>query len=416
MKTLAQAFGENLMNRKLPPLILAGSLLFLGMAACALLPALTPGAPGDSGALYTQAAQTISAQLTQSAVITPDFPATDTTAPPTATSEADAPTDTAVPTDTPTATPTATATATNTPTPTPVPPTATPTPIPCNWAQFVEDLSVKDGTVFTPDSIFTKTWRLKNIGTCTWTGDYSLIFAGGDRMDAPRAISFSESVRPGETVDLSVELMAPGEEGRYRSYWQLADDAGNPFGIGSDAEDAFWAEIKVVKPDKYAYDFMASYCEAQWRSDAGRLECPGDQGDKDGFAVLLDNPVVEVNRLENETALWTRPEDVRDGWIRGEYPEFKVAEGMHFKGVVGCLDESPECDVIFQLNYRIGDGDLKNLWETREVYDDAYTKVDVDLSDLAGEKVHFVLTVLANGSPKNDNAFWLVPRIVDTTK
>ena len=157
------------MNRKLPLLTLAGSLLFLAMAACALLPAITPNAPGDSGALYTQAAQTISVQLTQNAQ---GAAATSTAAPPVVT---DVP-PSAVPTDTapPTATPTATTAPTNTPvppTPTPVPPTATPTPIPCNWAQFVEDVSVKDGTVFTPDSLFTKTWRLKNIGTCTWTDD-----------------------------------------------------------------------------------------------------------------------------------------------------------------------------------------------------------------------------------------------------
>jgi hypothetical protein len=77
------------------------------------------------------------------------------------------------------------------------------------------------------------------------------------------------------------------------------------------------------------------------------------------------------------------------------------------------MDETPECDVIFQLNYRIGDGEVQTLWETREVYDDAFTRVEVDLSSLEGEEVQLILTVLANGSPEDDVVFWLVPRIVE---
>ena len=39
----------------------------------------------------------------------------------------------------------------------------------------------------------------------------------------------------------------------------------------------------------------------------------------------------------------------------------------------GCLNDAPKCDVIFQLNYRIGDGDLQTFWEQREVYDGNFT-------------------------------------------
>ncbi|HGJ66308.1 TPA: hypothetical protein ENS27_13160, partial [bacterium] len=46
----------------------------------------------------------------------------------------------------------------------------------CNWAGFVADVTVPDGTSFAPGAAFIKTWRLKNIGTCTWTGKYGLSF------------------------------------------------------------------------------------------------------------------------------------------------------------------------------------------------------------------------------------------------
>src|SRR5512143_3278895 len=39
----------------------------------------------------------------------------------------------------------------------------------CDWAQFVADVTVPDGTSYAPGTTFTKTWRLKNIGSCTWT-------------------------------------------------------------------------------------------------------------------------------------------------------------------------------------------------------------------------------------------------------
>ena len=39
----------------------------------------------------------------------------------------------------------------------------------CNWAQFVADVTVPDGTSYAPSTAFKKTWRLKNIGTCIWS-------------------------------------------------------------------------------------------------------------------------------------------------------------------------------------------------------------------------------------------------------
>ncbi len=172
-------------------------------------------------------------------------------------------------------------------------------------------------------------------------------------------------------------------------------------------------EIRVYDPDKYSLDFGSRYCEAEWHSDGGHLPCPGEKDDKNGFVIFVDNPVIEIERLENDHALWVHPAVTKDGFIRGRYPEFEVKDTSRFKTFVGCMDSSPKCDVIFQLRYQIGDGEVVTFWEQREAYDDAFTRVDLDLSSLAGQKVHFILTVLANGPSKEDNAFWLVPRIVD---
>jgi len=378
-------------------------LLALGVV-CGVIYFLRPAqtaTPAGPDALYTQAAQTFVAQLTQTAII---LPPTLTGVPPSSTPLS---TNTAL---VPTATPSNTAIP---PTQTSPPPTLTPTPQPCLWAKFVEDVTVKDGTVFPPNAAFEKIWRLRNIGTCSWTRDYQLVFVSGERMSGPRSVAIDEVVDPGETVDVSVDLISPDSPGSFRGFWQLSTPSGQLFGIGSNAKDSFWVEINVLADDKYPLDFALSYCSARWRSDAGTLSCPGEVGDDDGFVILLDNPVIEDGRLENEPALWTNPENTNDGFISGEYPEIKVESDYRFQAVVGCLDDAKKCNVIFQVRYRIGDGDPVTLWETHEVYDDYFTKVDLDLSSLAGQKVKFILRVSANGSPSEDEAFWLAPRITD---
>src|SRR6202142_1331413 len=117
----------------------------------------------------------------------------------------------------------------------------------CNWAQFVADATVPDGTTFAPSATFTKTWRLENIGNCTWTTSYALVFSSGSAMGAPQsaAVNFPSSVAPGQTVDLSVPLTAPTTSGQYIGYWKLRDGSGNLFGIGWDANRSFWVEINV---------------------------------------------------------------------------------------------------------------------------------------------------------------------------
>src|SRR5512145_1793119 len=57
-------------------------------------------------------------------------------------------------------------------------------------AQFIADVTVPDGTRFDPGATFKKTWRLKNIGTCTWTTSYSLVFDSGEKMGAASSITF----------------------------------------------------------------------------------------------------------------------------------------------------------------------------------------------------------------------------------
>lgn len=135
----------------------------------------------------------------------------------------------ATPLPTATAIPTAAPTATPLPTTTPLPAPSS-TPCPGNDADFVTDVTIPDGTFIQPGEQFVKTWRLRNSGSCSWAGDYSLAFNEGAPMAAPNQVKLAQEVKPGETVDVSVTFNAPAEPGLVTSRWQMQDAQGTRFG------------------------------------------------------------------------------------------------------------------------------------------------------------------------------------------
>ncbi len=407
-------------------------LLVAMLLLSACLPSSQPDtAPLNESTVSALAAATLSVVRTEEAR---NATATNTPVPPTETliptatpTETLAPSSTPRPTNTPipSFTPLPSATPTNTPGPatiTALPSGGTggtsgggggvaPTSAPCNWAQFVLDVTVPDGTKFSPGAYFTKIWRVKNIGSCTWNTKYTLVYDDGAELDGS-TIKMPESVSPGETVDLAVNMQAPDKTGKYTGYWMLKSNSNVRFGIGSSTKNPLTVKIEVKdSAQNIVYDFVANYCAADWQNKTTDLPCPGTKGDEDGFVIRLDNPALE-NRNENEPALETFPEDITDGLIQGTYPEIEIKSGDRFLADVGCLKDNKKCDVLFQLKYTIDDGAEVNFGRWNESYDGSITRIDMDLSGLAGKKVRFILIVKANGSPSGDAAFWLVPKII----
>jgi len=187
------------------------SLLF-GVSACNLPSRATPTQGVDVA--LTSAAQTVAVNMTQAAILNPP------TIPPTSTLVF--------------VTPSLAIATTRAPAATAPPPTQS-----CDVAQFVDDITIPDGTVLKPDETFTKTWRLKNTGTCTWTTSYVIVFSNGDSLGGPATQSLTGNVNPGQSVDISVNLKAPGTPGSYRGHWKLRNGSGLLFA-------QFYVDIKVV--------------------------------------------------------------------------------------------------------------------------------------------------------------------------
>ncbi|HSM71624.1 MAG TPA: NBR1-Ig-like domain-containing protein, partial [Anaerolineales bacterium] len=200
-------------------LILAGVAILLFTACSPLLQ--VDNSDTDSYDIYTQSALTVEAMMTDSALAV---------ASPTPTLEI-------LPTQTATQTPIPSMTVTASPTWAPTQTTY------CDWVAFVKDVTIPDKSTWIQGTSLTKTWRLKNRGSCTWTSSYSLVFSHGAQMGAPTVVSLPGNVRPGETVDVSVNLTVPETPGHYLGYWMLKSTAGVLFGYGESANKPFYIDL-----------------------------------------------------------------------------------------------------------------------------------------------------------------------------
>lgn len=110
---------------------------------------------------------------------------------------------------------------------------------------FIMDVTIPDNSEIEPGAAFTKTWRLRNDGTCTWKPSYDLVFHHGDHMSAASAVALTGSVMPGQIVDLSIDMVAPVDPGAYQGFWMLRNGDDVLFGLGAGGDVAFWAKIVV---------------------------------------------------------------------------------------------------------------------------------------------------------------------------
>lgn len=352
------------------------------LAACNL-PSAAP-ATEEPNAVFTAAALTVQAMSTLSTPFnTPTIP------PPPATNTAVSFPTLALPTST-----------------SAVPPTAS-----CDLAQFVRDISIPDGSVFAPGATFTKTWRIENAGTCTWSG-YSLVFDSGDSMSGTSPTPIG-TVSPGQEVDLSVNLTAPTTNGSYRGYWRIRNASGVLIPVlGGTQGKSFFVDIKVATTSS-GFDLHTRATDASWVGSGGSITFGGPDTDTNGFAMYRNN-----QKLEDGTSpakiLEIHPQWVDNGIMTGLYPAYTVVSGEHFRAKIGFLAKADgSCgsgNAKFQLNYKEA-GVLKPLGEWTETCDGTLKPVDVDLSSIAGKNVQFALAVLANGPADQDWAVWVNPEI-----
>lgn len=96
-----------------------------------------------------------------------------------------------------------------------------------------------------PGTSFQVKWRFKNTGTTTWNGTYKFVYTlvpHAETATVPRSplgspaslplsqIADKSSVKPGQTVTLTLKFKAPNDDGTFATNWQLQAPDGKRFG------------------------------------------------------------------------------------------------------------------------------------------------------------------------------------------
>lgn len=95
----------------------------------------------------------------------------------------------------------------------------------CFDASYVADVTISDNEQLDNEEKFVKTWRVRNSGTCDWPDDTVLAFVSDSQMGAPDAVPVG-AVESGAETDISVDMEAPAEAGKYTGKWQMQTTEG----------------------------------------------------------------------------------------------------------------------------------------------------------------------------------------------
>jgi hypothetical protein len=175
------------------------------IALALLLGACGPGTPEPTPTLGPEAIQTItvatfSSVLTQTALFAPTI--------------------------TPTSTATATLALASPTLSTGV--TSIPT-VACYRLSYAADVSIPDNTPMTPGQTFTKTWKVRNTGTCAWDAGFKFAFTSGNAMGGV-TYTLPQSVASNAEIDISIAMTAPNTTGTLKGNWRMSTAAGAYFG------------------------------------------------------------------------------------------------------------------------------------------------------------------------------------------
>lgn len=197
-----------------------------------------PAPTTDVNAIYTFAAQTMSAGLASQQ---------------TQTAMAVTPTSAASPTPLVSATPLATFTIATSSVPFGLPTFAVNvTPLPastsagtgavgCNNATYQGETGPADKTDVAAGKPFEKAYSMENTGTCTWNAGYSFAFLTGQALGGKDVTITNKGdfTDPGHTQSFVLKLTAPTTPGEYIGYWQMKAPDGTRFG------DRPWFDVIV---------------------------------------------------------------------------------------------------------------------------------------------------------------------------
>lgn len=171
------------------------------------------------------------------------------------------------------------ASATPTPTPTPFVPENAADCV--NQASFVSDVTIPDNSNIAAGAAFVKTWRVRNTGTCIWWAGYTLTHYSENAMSAPASVPLPVT-NPGDSADISVDLIAPSVAGVYRGNFVIENPEGLIMQVDNDSR--LWLIINVTGSVTSTPTGTAASSAGGSSATTTTPGTPGVSGSTSGFA------------------------------------------------------------------------------------------------------------------------------------
>jgi len=95
----------------------------------------------------------------------------------------------------------------------------------CYDATYAADVTVPDGTHFDNNKDFTKTWKVRNTGSCAWSADTELVFVSGSQLGAPSTAKVG-ALDAGTEIEIDVPMKTTDADGNFTGVWQLRNKDG----------------------------------------------------------------------------------------------------------------------------------------------------------------------------------------------
>jgi len=111
----------------------------------------------------------------------------------------------------------------------------------CTYKAKFEHGDIPSWACYPVGKEFSTKFRIRNVGTCTWTRDFWFKFVKGDQLSKESMVPLTiwDNIPPGGTVEVRVWLKMPKQPDYYSSYWMILGD-GKVFGW-------FWVNVSTYK-------------------------------------------------------------------------------------------------------------------------------------------------------------------------
>jgi len=101
----------------------------------------------------------------------------------------------------------------------------------CRDSAFIADINYPDGTIVEDDVLISKRWSIQNIGTCAWDDGFSLQPVTGDAAGTwVIDLKNIKAVEPGDIREIEIDIMTPEKGGEWGGCWRMRGDDDYYFG------------------------------------------------------------------------------------------------------------------------------------------------------------------------------------------